>query len=706
MPVCPTPGSFPWPPANAMATSAFHSSDADIRWDDPSVLDMGPDAGTIVEPVTSAVVEVICVSAPTAAAQARGSLQVISAPLTVGEMIEIDGVILTVTAGPPSNLDEFDGSSADPSVVATNLLNAINNGSPGTWKIVSASLENTLISLVAETSQGTSGNAITLASTSPRVIASAPTLLGGTIQTTVTIAGYVFGAVSGVRISGDRSFSIADAAGSLTDAINDPSNGVSHLVYAVRSGACIRVFARIEGESGNGIPVSTTTDAFLLSSSATTGGTGVPCPEGMSNEGWNIVGVNIYRSDTGERGPYFRVNAVPVQTLFFRDRTDIVEVVDEVVLWNGGWIFKGDSPNNKGWRLRTRHINVVKRVGNAVAANAPHDVLVTVDGVEWPAVQVFGPRGEIDLTTERVWDSSTDSFVDPPIPTETSSVLVSYRYRRGGELMQQLDDRWKVFYRLTTVATDPFGTSPSGFIETPLGYSPPISPMESEQLDYIWREAVNRNRWILEQGGERVKLFLRRANGVRCRCVWDDRLREYSRQPMNMCLSCYGTGFVGGYEGPYDIIIGPDDSERRVMQTPNGRRLEHVYEVWIGPSPMVSQRDFIVKQNGERYSIGPVRRTQVRGVTLQQSFQIGYLPTGDIRYRVPMGALERLPWPETRYTRPQDAPCVESDPYPIGCDPQASPMATEVPAVPDKREKRGRTPVWQNIQYGGGGRSR
>jgi hypothetical protein len=665
----PTEGSFPWPPANGMAMSAFHSSDADIRWDDPSVLNMGPDPGTVADPVTSAVVEVICVATPTADSQATGSFQVINAPLVAGETVEIDGVVLTVTDGPPSTLDEFDGSSSDPNVVAENLLNAINNGSPGTWQIATAVRSNTLVTLTAEASQGTEGNTITLLSTSPRIIASGPTLLGGANLTTVTISGYVFSAVTGSRTSGNRDFSITNAAASLTDAINDPANGVTRLVYAVRSGDCIRVFARLEGEAGNGIPVSTTTDAFLLSSTVTTGGTGVPCPEGMSNAGWNIVGVNVYRSDTGERGPYFRVNQIPVQSLFFRDRSDIVEVADEVVLWDGGWIFKGDSPNNKGWRLKTRYLNVVKRVGNAVMANAPHDVLVTVDGVEWPAVQVFGPRGEIDLTTEQVWDSSTSSFVDPPIPTETSTVLVSYRYLRGNQLMNQLDDRWKVFYRLTTVATDPWGTSPSGFIETPLGYSPPISPMESEEIDYIWREGIRRNRWILEQGGERVKLFLRRANGVRCRCVWDDRLREYSRQPMNMCLSCYGTGFVGGYEGPYDIIIGPDDSERRVTQTANGRRLEHVYEVWFGPSPMVSQRDFIVKQNGERYSIGPVRRTQVRGVTLQQSFQIGYLPTGDIRYRVPMGALDRLPWPETRFTRPQDAPCVESDPFPIGCDP-------------------------------------
>ena len=697
----PSPGDFPWPPANGMAMSAFRLSDADIRWDDPAVLDLGPDASNVAEPVTTAVVEVICVAPVTVETAATGSFQVINAPITVGDTVEIDGLALTAVAGAPATSDQFDGSSGDPAVVAANLLAAINDGSPGTWQIVTATAAGTLIELVAD-ALGETGNDITLVSTSSLIIPSAPLMSGGTEVTTITIGGITLTAAL-TRTEGNRDFSTTDSLTSLTAAINDVANGLTR-VRAVKSGDCVRIYSSLDGEAGNGITVEVTTSSLALSGPYTSGGTGIPCPAGQSNADWNIVGVNVYRSDTGERGPYFRVNQIPVQALFYRDRTDLVDV-QEIVLWDGGGVFKGDSPNNKGWRLKTRNNRVVKKVGNAIPANAPADVIVTVDGVNWPAIQVFGPTGEIDLTTERMWDIATESFADPPIPTATSEVVVTYRYQRGNVLVNTLDDRWKVFYRLTTIAVDPFGTSPTGFIETPLGYSPPISPMNSEQLDYIWREAIRRNNWILEQGGERVKLFLRRAAGVECRCVWDPRLQEYSQQPMNSCLSCYGTGYVGGYEGPYDIIVGPDDSERRVSQTPNGRRLEHTYEVWIGPSPSISQRDFIVKQNGERYSIGAVRRTQVRGLTLQQSFSIGYLDTGDIRYRVPMGALERLPWPEVRFTNPEDAPCEDAEPFPIGCDPQATPMATEHDAIPDGREQRGRTPAWQNLTYGGGGKT-
>ena len=506
-------------------------------------------------------------------------------------------------------------------------------------------------------------------------------------------------------MTGERGLGTFNGTGeSLAEAINDPANGVGGL-EAFWNGVSLSIRSTRVGVLGNRIPVSSNSDTLVVSYPTTTGGDGNDCPPGMSNVGWNIFGVNVYRSDTGERGPYFRVNRVPIMSNFYRDRTDIAEVIEEIVSWDGGWIFKGDAPNNKwAYRIRTRYRGLLKRTGDTITANAPTDVSVYINGSQVPVGAVFGPTGEIDLSMESVWNPSTEQWANPVVPTESSVVTVSYSYLKGEALRSTLQSRAKIFYRVTTVAQDTTGTSPSGLIETPLEYCPPVSPEDSEKMDYIWREAIRRNRFILEQGGERVKLFLRRTVGNPCPCKWDPHLFEFSKQPLNNCLVCYGSGFIGGYEGPYDIIIPPEDNEARVSQGVTGRRVESTYEVWIGPSPVVSQRDFIVKQNGDRYSIGPVKSTQIRGLSLQQTFQIGYLDTTDIRYRVPMGALERLPWPQTRYTNPEDAPCVESAPYPIGADYQATPMATEAAKIPDGREQRGRTPVWQNLTYGGKGR--
>ena len=702
-------GSFPNPPKNAMAMSAFHSSDTDLRWDDPSDLNTGPsDVAAFNNEVTTASLEVVINGTPTIEAAASGYFLVINGPIDVGETLEVDGIVITCVHG-AAGADEFDGSSADPAVVAENITDALNDGSVGGWQIVTATRTNSSVGLEVGTT-GEGGNNISISSSSTGIVASGTTLSGGSVQTTLTIAQYDLTATDGDRTSGDLDFDINDAGASLAEAINDPANGLTGIIAATWGGTCLLIEAATEGVDGNGIEISSNSETLFVTHTATYGGSGYPCPPGQDNSRWNILGVNIYRSDSGERGPYFRVNVVPIGTQFYRDRTDVVEIPNEVIPWTGGWIFKGDSPNNKGWRLKTRYTPIVKRpesdigmLSNAVHADSSFDVEVYIDGERAVVTAVFGMTGEIDISTEAVWNPGTESFDLPPIPTESSSVYVRYYYRRLGKLENTLDRRFKVFYRITSVALDLTGTSPTGMVETPLGYCPPISPMNSESLDYIWREAIRRNRWILEQGGERVKLFIRRINGVRCQCVWDPHLEEVSKQPLNNCLQCYGTGWVGGYEGPYDIIIGPDESERRVTQTPNGRRLENTYEVWIGHSPLVSQRDFIVKQNGERFSIGPVTRTQIRGVVLQQSFQIGYLDTGEIRYRVPMGQLERLPWPETRFSNPEDAPCETSDPYPVGADYQATPMMSEKESIPDSREQRGRTPVYQNILYGGRG---
>jgi hypothetical protein len=201
---------------------------------------------------------------------------------------------------------------------------------------------------------------------------------------------------------------------------------------------------------------------------------------------------------------------------------------------------------------------------------------------------------------------------------------------------------------------------------------------ETEKLDYIWREAIERNRWILEQGGERVKAFIRKTSGVPCFCFQD----AHHKQPISDCLQCYGTGILGGYEGPFDMIISPDDAERRVSQKDIGRTVEHSQEVWTGPSPLLSQRDFLVKLNGDRFSVGPVRTPTNRGMVLQQHFTAGRFDEADIRYRVPIGN-------PVKYAAIQFVP--EGSTLP--------PQITNNPAIPAEVQLRGQTKAWENITW-------
>ncbi len=428
------------------------------------------------------------------------------------------------------------------------------------------------------------------------------------------------------------------------------------------------------------------------------------------NTVFNVVGVNIYRSDVSDRGPFFRLTDFPVGGGFYRDKTTNTLVPSEIILWESSWIFRGDGPNDPRWVFRTQ-FPIVKEVdvpphNQPTFANAPTDVRVFIDGVEVPVHDVCGDIGEVTLINADLFNVATEKCDPAVLPGPESTFTIQYRASTNF-VPSGLDA--KVWYRLVTVATS--DETQSGLCETPLDFAQPHSLIEVERLDYIWRRAIRMNHWILQQGGERVKLFIRRTTGIPCPCTLEAKTRAFAKQPSSRCKVCFGAGFCGGYEGPFDIIIAPDDAERRISQSSFGRRKEHNYEVWMAPSPVVTQRDFIVKQTNERYSVGAVRRPSNRGNLLQQHYQIGYLDEGDVRYCVPIDGVVDYAYPGTRCafvhapSLPVDGdfpasldPFVGDPPFEVGPR-DVAPMITEKGNTPDEVEQRRRTATGENIVY-------
>ena len=392
------------------------------------------------------------------------------------------------------------------------------------------------------------------------------------------------------------------------------------------------------------------------------------------NASFALVGVNVYRSFDSEYGPYHRITDLPVGATFWKDRTDIELIVDEDV--SDRFVVKGSAGvghDKQRYVFKTIHSPIVKSGSQGVHADSADDVVVSIDGTPATVKRVLGFAGEVEIDGT-VWGNvATQTAVLPVYPKPDSRVTCSYRRVRS---LLPTDLARRIFYRVTTVGYHSDGE----LVETPLEHAVATSSYEIEKLDYIWREAVRRNRWILEQGGERVKAFIRKSTGLRCLCLEDD----YHKQPVNDCLTCFGTGFVGGYEGPYDILVAPDDAERRLAQKDIGRTVEHTYEVWTGPAPLLSQRDFLVKVNGDRYSIGAVRMPTNRGMILQQHFNIGHLDEKDIRYRVPMDDPMRS---------------VAGRFVPSGPENEAEAKITDTQSVPAEKQLRGRTIAWENTQY-------
>ncbi len=404
-------------------------------------------------------------------------------------------------------------------------------------------------------------------------------------------------------------------------------------------------------------------------------------PAGLAaNSGFTLLGVNVYRSFDSEFGPFYRLTDMPLGAGFYRDRTDNELVVEELVEASQ-WVLRGDcvgGGDEPKFVLRTLHYPIVSPGSQGITETNPSEVRVTVDGVPARVRRVSGATGEVELETRRFPEVGAQALDASVIPTESSVVRVSYRYSRS---LVRTDLFTRTFYRVTTigvpVTADLDVVQPQDILETPLERAAVTNSRELEKTDYIWREAVRRNQWILQQAGERVQAFLRKSVGQRCECY-----SATHKQPLNDCLACYGTGIVGGYEGPYPILIGPDDAERRVNLGPKGLNAEHVSDVFMGPAPIVSQRDFIVKLNGDRYSIGPVRMPTNRGMVLQQHFNLGNLDERDIRSSVPMDGVR------SRTEVTQVMP-----PHFSG------PVVTDKPNIPDERELRGRTKTWENLTY-------
>ncbi len=386
------------------------------------------------------------------------------------------------------------------------------------------------------------------------------------------------------------------------------------------------------------------------------------------NTKFSIVGVNVYRSYDSEFGPFYKLNSEPIGSTFYRDATVIKVALNENV--SNNFVTIGDEDPTGKWTIVTNNKPIVMDyVGGSVSVES---VVLTINGVRAKIESIMPNSGEIVIDSSDSFDVTSQTKIKAVVPKSVNDViLVSYKYICN-KVDTSLDK--KIFYRITTVAYDHINGS---YIETPIDRATSSSNYQVEQIDWIWREAIRRNKFILTQGGERVKVMIRKTMGVRCGCY-----KPSHGQPSSNCEICYATGIIGGYVGPFDMMIAPDDHERKATQSTLGRTVDHSGDVWSGPSPLLSQRDFIVKQNSDRFAVGPVRVPSNRGMILQQHFNISSLDETDIRFKVPMYDTFEQNQMQTKWIKS----------YPS----RSVPQFTERMSMPDEREIRGSTVVYEN----------
>jgi hypothetical protein len=401
----------------------------------------------------------------------------------------------------------------------------------------------------------------------------------------------------------------------------------------------------------------------------------------FENNGLRVLGVNLYRTfDSPEIG-YVKINDNPISSLYYRDETREIRVEGEDALSR---LDPGNNPR-KEWVIKAGNSPIVIPGTQGQSTNSVDDVIVEIDdGSGYQvvrALKVRGDAGEILLNTNRIYDAAQNKFLDPVLPDLLNGgIRITYSHVT---LNIATNINRKIYYKATTVA---FDEDKGVTIETPLEEVEAKSPYDMEKIDYIWAEGIRRNHWILDQAGERVKLFLRKWNGTQCECY--DEKTGYSKRigvRNGGCPYCYGTGYVGGYEGPYDIMIAPPETEKAVNLLETALHITYDWNSWTGPHPLLNDRDVIVRQNNDRFFVSRANYQGSRGATYQQHFNLTAVDTTDPIYNIPIigGELGVPPaWNAYREGQPSDAS----------------------PQIPDKPEvapgkKTGRTVTFENIMY-------
>jgi len=287
---------------------------------------------------------------------------------------------------------------------------------------------------------------------------------------------------------------------------------------------------------------------------------------------------------------------------------------------NSGLSYLPFITNERGeYSFCVKHVPIVTDRTNKLYTDQVFDVDVEIDGVKAIVKSVDGLAGKIILKTNREFDYVKNVWIEPIVPKINSIITVTYMYEVN-KLKMNLGSF--PFYKVTSVLSD--GS------ETRLQWCPSVE-LGRDTLDYMYQEAVRRNNWLLDNAGERVLLFIRKTTGEKCECYKRNE-RTHSQPQVGSCKKCYGSAFVGGYEGPFEIRISPFESEQKIRLTERGSKFENVEKTWTTISPTISQRDFIVRRNSTIYAIGPVSAPEVRGVVTQQHFSVESVDTTDVRY--------------------------------------------------------------------------
>ena len=151
-------------------------------------------------------------------------------------------------------------------------------------------------------------------------------------------------------------------------------------------------------------------------------------------------------------------------------------------------------------------------------------------------------------------------------------------------------------------------------------------------------EAIRRMELVAQEYAGRKVLFVPlRRWGQRCSDCWDPLKR---RVKSSQCLSCFSTGFTGGYLHPRvgRVITIPD--EKLTALTSLLAMEPHDIARWVPPSVRLSPADLMIDTENRRWTVIQVKRNTKGDALTWQVVQLRELSRDQVEYRIP------IVWPE------------------------------------------------------------
>jgi hypothetical protein len=391
-----------------------------------------------------------------------------------------------------------------------------------------------------------------------------------------------------------------------------------------------------------------------------------------------VLGFNIYRAFDHPTN-WKRINASPQPGTFYREESQLEVTSYEVTAED--WVDNGQM----GMRIfkipEIPYSEVVE--GRPLIASNPDDVQVAITFAD--GTTTLNRPGQVDGVGQTVWlridqalPVNGDVSAYPLIDFDNAVKFVA-TYRRLKNFVDISVNMVRTFYTVVPIG-DRGEMHPPGVFGSEI-----VNTMEVEKMDYTFAEAVRRNAWMFEQVAEPAYIFFRRTCGEMCFCR-----REGMEIPRTACPSCFQTGIIGGYYGPYDFpLIDPDQGVLRTLDE-GGVKVERHSRSLLGPTPLVQDGDLVVRRNGERLVVNGVVYKSPRGTLLQQEFDLQLLPKNDTRYLIPILAPNNL----VIYN-----PVVENDPDngQGGAEPLFSTKTDPNKVWENPEEQVGRTITWARI---------